>query len=183
MRILAPAAALAIVTTVMLGGCVPSEPSASPTPEPSTTPVFASEEEALAAAEEAYAAYLAVSDAIAQEGGANPERLAELVTAEWLEKEVAVFEQFANSGRRQVGATAAYGMVLQQYSQSDGVADVITYVCADFSATSFLDSAGVDVTPVDRLATVTLQVGFQSEAGASSLRVSSSEPWSGDSVC
>lgn len=182
MRIHAPAAALAIVTTLVLGGCVPSEPSASPTPEPSATPVFASEEEALAAAEEAYAAYLAVSDAIAQDGGANPQRLADFVTPEWLEKEVAGFEQLAASGRTQTGQTSARGTTLQQYSQEGAVATVIAYVCTDFSGTRFVDSTGADVTPVDRIINVSLQVSFETGA-ENGLLISGSEPWSGATVC
>ena len=82
MRTLAPVSALAIVISLMLGGCVPSAPAASPTPEPSSTPVFASEEEALAAAEEAYAAYLAVIDEIHADGGAGVERLEVVATPE-----------------------------------------------------------------------------------------------------
>ena len=48
-------AALAVV--LLLTGCSLASPEVAPTPTPSATPVFASEEEALAAAEEAYAAY------------------------------------------------------------------------------------------------------------------------------
>ncbi|MDQ1582169.1 MAG: hypothetical protein QOF36_223, partial [Microbacteriaceae bacterium] len=53
---------------ITLAGCATS---ASPMPTPSAvhSPLFASDEEALKAATDAYAAYLAMSDTIAQEGG------------------------------------------------------------------------------------------------------------------
>src|SRR5690606_24012229 len=68
-------AAATVTVAVLLSGCVQQGPEVTPPPEPSTTPIFASDEEALAAATEAYEAYLAMSDLIAQEGGVNPERI------------------------------------------------------------------------------------------------------------
>ena len=71
MRIL-PSIALAALVVSLFSGCIPTEPLAdTPAPQPTSTPVFASEEEALAAAVEAYAGYLEMSDLIASEGGAN----------------------------------------------------------------------------------------------------------------
>jgi hypothetical protein len=56
-----------------LAGCVQPPSRVIPTSTPSAAPVFASDAAALAAAKKAYVAYLAVSDAVANDGGKNPE--------------------------------------------------------------------------------------------------------------
>lgn len=183
MRILAPAAALAIVTTLMLGGCVPTEPTASPTPEPSPTPVFASEEEALAAAEDAYAAYLAVSDAITADGGASPERIEPLVTEEQLPDVLSSFDAYASRSLRSQGATQFDTMTLQQYEDiGNGTAEVDVYGCIDVSDVRIFSADGVDVTPSDRVNRVAVELGFV--AGADSVvRLARSAAWTGEDFC
>ena len=54
-----------------LSGCVQTTEKPTPTPTAAATPAFASDEEALAAAEKAYAAYLAVLDDVTADGGRN----------------------------------------------------------------------------------------------------------------
>jgi hypothetical protein len=175
----------AIALVLLLGGCVPAPPAETPAPTPGPTPVFASEEEALAAAEEAYAAYLAVSDAIAQDGGRDPERLAPHVTPGWLEKEVEVFELFAASGRRLVGETQLRSSHLQQISDDGRLpGQLVAYFCTDFASTRIVDSSGADVTPTDREAIVTLEVSFVIESQDSArLLVDGSAPWVESSLC
>ncbi len=171
------------LAALLLTGCVPTAPLATSTPSPAATPVFASEEEALAAAEAAYAEYLAVEDAIAQDGGTDPERLSDFVTSEWLAKEVEVFNEFSKTGRRQVGLTEIADVVLQQLADpGDGTVDLTMYVCADFSDTRFLDASGADVTPPDRPTQATLQVTLEIRE-AQKFLLAESEPWSADSVC
>ena len=69
-----------LLAAFMLSGCastpVPTPTSATPT----VAPVFATEEEALAAATEAYAAYQELIDRIFSEGGKAPSRIAAVVT-------------------------------------------------------------------------------------------------------
>ena len=71
---------LGVATTLALGlalaACSTGGTPLPPAPSPSVTPVFASDEEALAAAKDAYTAYLKVSDQILVDGGANPDRIA-----------------------------------------------------------------------------------------------------------
>lgn len=176
---------LALSVVVMLSGCVPPQHSATPTSLPSTTQAFASDEEALAAAKVAYGEYLRVEDAIAQDGGANPDRLAGLVTPEWLAKETVTFIDFAKSGRRQTGFSAIRGFDLQSFDVGEaGLAYLTAYVCVDFSATRFLDSTGADITPTTRPSFADLQVVLELDPQrTSSFAVSGSEPWSGPSTC
>ncbi len=64
--------AAVVIACALISGCLPTPTNVIPTAVPTGTPVFASEEEALAAAIEAYEAYLAVSDAILPDGGRGP---------------------------------------------------------------------------------------------------------------
>ena len=75
---------LALASALVLTGCTAPPPHTVAVSSPTATPVFASDEEALAAAVEAYEKYLAVSDQIAQEGGAGADSFADVVTDEWL---------------------------------------------------------------------------------------------------
>jgi hypothetical protein len=151
-------------------------------PTPSSTPVFASEEEALAAAEDAYAAYSEVADAVASSGGSDPERLSPFVTEDQLQNEIESAAYYEQHQIRSVGAPAVVSFELQQYFETVEGAEVVAYVCLDVSGVIVLNSEGQDVTPVDRQPIVPLEVGFLAER-ADRVLISSSELWSGDSFC
>ena len=169
--------ALTIVVTLMLAGCVPSAPSASPTPEPSTTPVFASEEEALAAAEEAYAVYVALADQIFKEGGADPERLSEVATGTFLEATVEGFRQSQIEGLQSTGGTVFRNATLQMYSPESAPLEVVSiYVCEDISAVDVVDASGRSVVSPDRPDTTVFQAIFDLSADGN-LLLSSREVW------
>ncbi len=168
-----PTIATLIALVLLLTGCIPQQPP----PEPTPTPVFASEEEALAAAEEAYAEYLAMSDLIASEGGADPERLAPYVTEDWLAHEVDTFDAMQQEGIRIAGSTSP-GLLKFQDMESTRV---VVVTCYDAEEHRVLDLQGQDVTPADRISRVNLQITFQMEAGV--LLVSGSEPWQADPSC
>lgn len=170
--------AIAALVAAAMSGCLPSDPAPVPTLEPTAVPLFASDEEALAAAEETYGKYVAVSDLVAQEGGANPERLADYVTDEWLTKEVEAFEEIAASGVRQIGSTSVSNATLQQVLTDA----VVFYVCSDSSGTVFVNAAGTDVTPVDRQTLYKLEVTVTGSDG-SELRIEGIEPWPDASGC
>ena len=177
--------ALAALATLLLSGCLPSTPVVTPEPLPSSTPVFASDADALAAATDAYRAYVEVSDQIARDGGVEPERLSPLVTPEWLAKEVASFNKFAKLSRHQTGSTSFRVTGLQGvHDDGHGGVSVGAYVCTNVSGTRFLDASGTDVTPADRVSRVSLEVTFKGTPPASSqLVLARNEPWSGTGVC
>jgi hypothetical protein len=178
------ACALACGLTGALAGCVADTPTAITTPTPTVAPLFATEEEALAAATEAYAAYLKVSDAISADGGANPERIAAVVTPEWLPKELAAFTKLGDLGVVQVGATKFANMSLQSFDTTGSQAMLSIYVCSDVSGTRIRDAAGVDVTPSGRLSRFPLLVSFVSRSDKSTLLLlDGSETWDGDDFC
>lgn len=164
-----------LLPLVVLAGCV-GPPVVTPVPTPTATPVFASDEEALAAAEEAYAAYVAVEDAIAQEGGLNPQRLKDLVTEDWLTHETDSFAMLAASGRRQLGETTLAHVELQQFDSYM----LVAYFCVDFTGTSFVDADGqpVDTNGPDK---ATIEAAFEVQPEGQ-LLLSRSELWS-QSIC
>ena len=187
MRMLFRSTAVALATTfaLLVSGCASSEPVITPEPSPTSTPVFASDEEALAAATEAYAAYLAMSDQIAQDGGTSADRIGNLVTAAWLPKEIQQFSEFAKSGYHQSGVTHFDHLQLQRFGQDErGTVTVTFYVCLDFSETKVLDNADLDVTPRDLDVRAPFEVSFESsKADSVNLLLSGMERWQSTNFC
>lgn len=166
---------------IALSGCIGGDPLPTLPPTPTATPIFASEEEALAAAEEAYAAYLEVSSLIANEGGVDPERIAPFVTEEQLPDELAAAEYYRSSGLYVVGVPTATNFQLQRHTDTGESVEVVVYVCLDVSATRILDANGQDVTPVRREKGV-LEVSLVGDS-ANDLLVDRSELWSESAGC
>jgi len=168
-----------VAIVALLAGCTPTDPVVTPRPEPSATPLFASEDEALAAATEAYAAYTAVSDAILNEGGINPERLEAVATGDDLEINLAAFRQSASQGVHSVGQTQFDSVVLQRVlEQSDDGLEVVTlYLCEDVAGVDLLDSKGSSLVAPERPNRVPFEVSFSLQGGV--LLVSRKDPWPG----
>lgn len=152
----------------------------TPVPTPSVTPVFASDEEALAAAEESYKRYLAVSDQIFAEGGANPERLAEVATGTFLEAETEGFKRIAANGWHSVGSAAIHTIDLQQFSPASDVEMVTVYLCDDVGGVDVVGADGISVVSPDRPTETLFEVTFDWESNA--LLVSGRTVW-GDGRC
>jgi hypothetical protein len=178
------AALLLAATLAALTGCSAPEvqpPEAGTSASPSATPVFASDEEALAAAEEAYTEYLRMSDRIAADGGRQPERIREYVDGDALEQELETFRNFATRGLVGKGNTAYKSFTLQQ---SDNlVGHVRAYVCLDISAVDAVDDDGSSVLPKDRKVNVPLEVALSFDPSRERLVITESAPWSGDDFC
>src|SRR5689334_7391674 len=132
-RLLAPP----LLAALLLAGCTPSDPMPTPPPTSDAAPVFATDEEALAAAEEAYGKYIATVDAILADGGQNPERLEPLVDDSLYQRELDGFAEFAAAGWRGTGART-FQLTLQRYEGHE----VSLYSCEDLSGTDVVDSTG-----------------------------------------
>jgi hypothetical protein len=172
---------LTVALAVLLSGCVEPDPVITPGPDSTATPVFESEEDALAAAEEAYAEYLEVSDLIASEGGVNPERFESVVTTDWLVREIESAQELERSGLQQIGESQLGSIELQQVdgSQSD-LATVYAYVCLDLSEVSYVDDDGASSSPDEVL--IPLEVSFEATA-IDQVLVAGNEPWTGENFC
>ncbi|GAA1058472.1 hypothetical protein GCM10017608_26130 [Agromyces luteolus] len=182
-RALPRLAALAI-TAAMLGLAACAAQSPEPTPAPTTdaadAPLFATDEEALAAAVAAYEAHLAATAGILS--GEQPvDAIREVSSREYGEQRVSELTAFLDSGLRASGSIAIDSTSLvETYVEDDGTA-VSIYACQDVSGTTLLNADGKDVTPPDRDERVPLVLQFRESSGA--LKVSGNELWSGDDFC
>ena len=102
-------AALAVIAVGALvwtlTACSSPAPAASPTPtlSASAEPIFASDEEALAAAVAAYERYRSVSSEIASDGGAQPERISAVVSEQLADRYMEEFDALREGGLRTEG--------------------------------------------------------------------------------
>ena len=177
------ASALALAAILLLPGCTGDAPVVLPSPESSTAPVFATDEEALAAAEAAYGEYLAASNAITRPDGKDPESIVQYVDAEYAPELVQGFRELRESGRFLVGTPTVDTVELQQYADDLSTpASIVVYLCLDVSQTRVIDADGEDVTP-ERPDRVALEVGFASEERSTTLLLASSESWTGADFC
>jgi hypothetical protein len=182
----APAFVVAALSLLALAGCVPDDDPVIPDPLPSSTPIFGSDEEALAAAEEAFTAYLAVLDQIAADGGSEPERLNEVAGVELVAHEAKAFAILSSNGQRGTGSRLFDSMTIQSTDLDQDNVDeaVIAYACEDYSATDVVDASGTSVVSPSRQLRWPLVVGFEvPQDHRAPLIVSSIEDWTGADFC
>jgi hypothetical protein len=180
----APALVVVGVALLALVGCVPDDDPVIPDPLPTSTPIFASDEEALAAAEEAYGAYLAVVDAIYADSALNSDALLEVATQEVLESEEPSILKAREAGHISTGTTMFDTMTLQFADLTGGSSEAVVgaYVCEDFSETDVVGPDGQSVVASDRQTRWPIVVILDSGPRAS-LLVSDVEDWTGDDFC
>ncbi|TBN57297.1 hypothetical protein EYE40_07740 [Glaciihabitans arcticus] len=177
---------VAVVAVAVLAGCAQDNPVVIPEPEPSSAPIFESDEEALAAAEVAYGEYLKVSDAIYADGGLDAERIKAVASPDQAMLDMASFEKMARGGNRGTGATAFRSMTLQQFDPTspDGLAIITVYACIDLSKTQTLDPAGKVISDNGGADLVPIQVEFdRRDLDTSIVVVASQGAWDGQNFC
>lgn len=179
--------ALALVPPMLLaaalGGCTPSTRLPPPEPSAAGEPLFASDEEALAAATAAYDEYLAVSNAVTGDPSVDLAELSPLTTSEYFLEVSEAVSALRRDGLRTVGSTRIQDVTLQQWVQGLEGAEVAIYVCLDVSGALLVDPEGRDVTPADRSELVPLEVTLVAESSASELLIARSDSWPQGDVC
>jgi hypothetical protein len=176
-----------IALVVLVSGCSPAEPliSAEPTASSSAAP-FASDDEALAAARVVYEGYLKATDEVISDGGVNPDRVEEFVTAGLAATEQEGFEDFRARNVHSTGNSRLAGFTQQSYRPNAprGVGIVTAYTCVDITDIDVLDLNGDSIVSADRPNQTAFEVSFDMDLSTTGkLRVSSTQPWEGDEVC
>ena len=144
--------------------------------------MFASDEEALAAAEAAYANYISVSDQIARDGGAGAERLQPFVSDDLYEQQRQDYEGVLAKALRTTGASTFDSFRFESYDALSG--DVRAYVCLRTGGIMVLNLASENVTPVGRNNDLPLQIVFRPGANQeTAIVVAGSDVWSGTNFC
>jgi hypothetical protein len=175
------AVACAAALLFSLAGCA-GQPTPQPTSaQPTVAPVFDSDEEALAAATEAYANYLKLSNEIAHDGGNHAERISEVATGEAMETEIRSLEGMRSAGTVGVGDVGFDNFTLQSTDLSSG--SVIAYVCLDVSGADVVDAAGTSVLPPDRVESLPLEIGFIFQTSLKRLLLERTQVWDGENFC
>lgn len=159
---------------VTLTGCGPAERAPAPTPTASAThaPLFSTDEEALAAAEEAYRKYLEVVDVSLATGDGS--RLAEVATGPALESASAAVESWVAEGRKQSGSS--HGTAVQLVFFDDRYVEV--YACLDVSQVVVTPAVGS--TGESSIYSVVVGVAYDRDGAA---KVESEEAWGGKPFC
>ena len=179
----------ACVGSLLLGaaGCTapsPSEPAPTSNP-PTVAPVFASDEEALAAATEAYGKYVETADLIINEGGTEPERIVRYTSGELAQTEMQSFESLQREGLRGIGTSEFSNLSIQTFTPDapDGQAILTAYVCSDVSGTDIVDSGGHSMLAPERNPKTPFLVVFDLNSQGNRLVVSGESVWEGSGVC
>jgi hypothetical protein len=145
------AAALSGLLVLALAGCT------TPAPEPTPTPGFSSEEEAFAAAEETYRAYVDAVNARRTDPDTLPEPT-DFLVGDALEAEIDTEQLMSSEGLSITGETVITGA--QRESWDDRRGELTLIVCVDSSGTVVRNTSGVDVTPPSRPVQYALSVRF-----------------------
>jgi hypothetical protein len=183
--ILRPAAAAVVLVAALAATACTPQPQPPSTPAPSSTPLFASDEEALAAAEAAYAAYQTTEDLVFAEGGVQGERIQAVAVRDALQAANNGFESFREKGYRASGMTSFDTVKLQDYEPNvqNGEDIVSVYMCLDFTQTDVLDASGKSVVREGRALRQPFEMRFDALPGERKLVLSSRSPWTDSGQC
>lgn len=181
-RRLAAAVATAGALALALSGCVGAPaPTATTSASSSAEPIFASDEEALAAAEAAYERYSRVLNEVAADGNQNPERVRIAVTEGYSSEVEGLFQDLSQRGLRIEGMSTVDSLKLVERFEGDGDAHVVVLLCSDVSQTRILNSEGADVTPSTRPDRSAIQATLVSSPDdPRTLLTDEEDPWTGD---
>jgi hypothetical protein len=175
--------AVACACLIALSGCAtPATPRATTNP-PTAAPVFESDEEALAAATEAYANYQQMADLITADGGSRPERIAPFVSDGYLSTEVQQYAGYQDAKAHSVGETTfvvADAQRLDYLNKND--TSITLYICDDVSGIDVRNEADESLVSETRNEVTPFQVGFVLNKD-DVLVVDSRDVWEQESFC
>jgi hypothetical protein len=169
------ALAALVAVTLTVSGCAGS-------PEPvETTPAFTSEEEAFAAAEETYRAYV---DALNQVDLSAPETFEPVFALTTGDLNSSDREGLSNYHAENMTVDGASEInVLERRSVDLNRGEVVFDVCLDVSTVQLVRSDGSSAVDPDRVSVQSLSVSLEQTSPSSNFRVSSVAGRDGDPLC
>jgi hypothetical protein len=165
----------------LLSGCAPSDTSTPPEPTETFVAPYATDEEALAAAEEAYGEYLRVINFHLHESVLDEKQLGTVAVGAELAGAIESLARMSRDGQYAVGDATFSGMEFQRYSLDGSSSELVSvYLCEDLSEIQLFNSDG-KAAGEDGIAPYTLQVTFDYSTEHGVLVVSDRIEW--DSSC
>ncbi|WP_157579851.1 MULTISPECIES: hypothetical protein [unclassified Plantibacter] len=156
-----PIPALALVASILaLTACTGSDPT--PPTRSSPPPVFANEEEALAAVTETYQQFLDTANLILHEGGSAPERISAIMAPEVAEVELEAYGRMRDNGYRSVGDITLADVQLREfYSHPDALGVVArAFACEVISSVEVVDASDQPISQPGRAPAVGFDVSL-----------------------
>ncbi|MGW9628220.1 hypothetical protein [Microbacterium sp. NPDC055521] len=139
----------------MLSACTPE---AKPTPKPTKTAAFATDEEAYAAAEETYRAFIEAQNSVDLANDNSFEAIYDLTADAAYSAIRESLTQLQAAGVTMTGSSVITGVRPLEANLASG--GVTMHVCVDVSATDLLDASGVSIVPASRADIQSLVVDF-----------------------
>lgn len=144
--------------------------------------MFASDEEALAAAEELYGQYLAAENQLGAGGWNDISLIKPYVRGAALADEIQTAQDLSAKGYHQVGDISYDTATLQQAEIAESGQVVLTvYLCLDVSGAGIVDATNQTIDVGERPGRLALEIEFDDVDG--DLKVDRSEPWTGSDFC
>lgn len=145
-----------VIAAALLSACTPA-----PEPTPTASPAFASEEEAFAAAEETYRAYIAAFNAVDLSNPKTFDPVFELAAGDYEKQERRDLSVMHAEGYQRGGEIR----ILRFEGSSADETSIRARTCNDISTTTFTDAEGVSLIPPTRPDVVALELIFSLDHG------------------
>ena len=176
-------ATIAAVTLLAAGGCAGAPaPTPAPTSSAAANPIFATDEEALAAAEAAYEKFLVASAVMTGSGGSDTSALEAVAAGEALAAQVESAEAYAKEHIHSTGRREFETHKLQSVEPIGKNEIAVTfYVCDDLRGLTVLREDGSSAVSPDRVVDVPYLVTV--EGGEQTLKVSGKDLWERENYC
>ena len=142
----------------MLSACTPE---AKPTPEPTKTAAFATDEEAFAAAEETYRAYTDAMNRVDLSDPATFDRMYAFSTGDFQTSDRETYSQLHAENLRMIGEVHVARFEGTEFDEATGTVEA--QICIDVSESDVIDSTGQSRVAPDRPDMNPLHVYFQAD--------------------